>query len=74
MVAAIAKKGGLILVPTVVEKWERVYANETRWNRALIKAVQTQKSYKSMSSWDVVEGFVAEPTGDWPCTPKGSKR
>ena len=74
VVAAIAKKGGLILVPTVVEKWERVYANETRWNRALIKAVQTQKSYKSMSSWDVVEGFVAEPTGDWPCTPKGSKR
>ena len=74
VIDAIAQKGGLVLIPTVVENWERVYTNETRWNRALLKAVQTQKSYKSMSSWDVLDGFETQATRDWPCTPKGAKQ
>ncbi|MAA79170.1 MAG: hypothetical protein CL916_07900, partial [Deltaproteobacteria bacterium] len=45
VIASIVQKGGLILIPTEVDNWDRVYSNEKRWNRALLKEIRKQKSY-----------------------------
>lgn len=70
IITELAEKGALVLIPTRVENWDRVYSNETRWNRALLKEVETQLSYKSLSSWNVLEGFSGTQDQKWPCTPQ----
>ena len=70
IVSDIQKKGGMILIPTVVQNWDRVYSNERRWNRALLSAMKKQERFQSLSSWGVLGGLSEEKVDVWPCTPK----
>lgn len=74
IVQEIYKKGGMILIPTVVEGWDRVYSNEKRWNRALLSAIKKLDNAKSLSSWMVFDGSYKDGVKQWPCTPKNRGR
>jgi hypothetical protein len=68
VVSSILSKGGMLIVPTVVEGWERVYSNEQRWNKALLKAMRQQEITQEDESWAWSVGTKTTDTEEWPCT------
>jgi len=73
IVSSIAAKGGMIIVPTEIEGWERVHRNERRWNRELLTALRAQPSVNEEKNWVWLDGRQTSSTVAWPCTRKNRR-
>ena len=68
VVATILEKGGMIMLPTIVEGWERIYSNEQRWNKALLRVLREQEATQEEDSWVWSIGKKKNDAQDWPCS------
>ena len=70
VVASIINKGGMIILPTEIETWERVHKNELRWNRRLKKALVQQADVQEDETWVWNKGKNVSLDSSWPCPPQ----
>lgn len=68
IVSSIVENGGLIVIPSVVESWERVYTNEQRWNKALLSTLTKYNEVRMDDSWVWISGSAQQETQSWPCS------
>ena len=69
LVSKIVDKGGMVILPTLSDSWERIYKNEKRWNTHLLQALKMEEQVQVEKNWVWISGKNVKIDSSWPCQP-----